>query len=342
MKKLRYILIPFSLVYALITEIRNALYDRGWFVSQKFDLPVINVGNLSMGGTGKTPQIEYLIRLLETRYKVAFVSRGYKRKTKGFVVADTQASVARIGDEAFQIHQKFPKVYVAVGEKRLPAIRKVLVNSKTDVILLDDAFQHRAVSAGMNILITAYNKLFVDDFVLPAGDLRECRKHVKRADIVLVSKCPASIDEKEKAIIKQKIGKYFDKDIFFSTIAYDDFIWNKQSQININNLSQFEILLVTGIANPIPLYAFLSEKNCNFESLKFGDHHNFSSADISLITRRFERLEGKKKILLTTEKDYVRLQNLVDLPLYYLSIQTKVLERELFNKKILDYVRKEK
>jgi len=318
------------------------MYDKGWVVSQKFEEPIINVGNLSMGGTGKTPQIEYLIRLLKNQYKIAFISRGYKRKTNGFVVADQQASVGNIGDEAFQIHQKFPEVYVAVGEKRVPAIRKVLVNFKPDVILLDDAYQHRAVSAGLNIVVSAYDNLFVQDFVLPTGNLRECKKQVKRADIVLVSKCPSHINEKNKAKIKQKIRKYFFKDIFFTMIDYDDSITNKQIEISVSDLSQYKILLITGIANPTPLFTFLSEKNCIFESLKFGDHHNFSKADISLITNRFERLKGKKKILLTTEKDYVRLQNLVDLPLFYLPIQTKILERELFNEKILNYVSKEK
>ncbi len=338
--KFRIILWPFSLIYATITELRNRLYDWQIFTGTKFDLPVINVGNLSVGGTGKTPQIEFLVRLLMPEFKVAVISRGYKRKTKGFQIAGKQSTPEQIGDEPYQIYQKFDgKIIVAVGENREEAIRKVLTNFSPQVILLDDAFQHRRIKAGLNILLTPFYRPFFKDFVLPAGNLRECRKNVKRADIVMVTKSPKPFNTNKEDAIKEKITRYKNLPVFFSTIQYDSKIFNQKEHMLLEELKNYEVLLITGIANPEPLYTFLSEKNINFESLKFGDHHHFSEVDIKRINGHFNQMKSPKKLILTTEKDYVRLQPLLKLPLYYLPIQTEIKNEQKFNHKILDYVR---
>ena len=342
LNKLRYILFPFSIVYALITEFRNLLYDKKILKSVSFDVPIINVGNLSVGGTGKTPQIEYLIRLLQNDYKIAVISRGYKRKSKGIIIADEQATAEQIGDEPYQIHQKFPNVLVAVGSSRVAVVRKVLAKNDIDVILLDDAFQHRHIKAGLNIILTPFQQLFSNDFVLPAGNLRECRRQAKHADIVLVTKSPDDINLKQKEPVIQSLRKYFEKTIFFASIDYQDEILSDKNAISLLKLKDYDVLLITGIANPKPLYSFLSEKNINFVSLKYGDHHSFSATDIQQINKQYQQLQSNDKIVLTTEKDYVRLRHLVNLPLYYLPISTKVFENEMFNNKILDYVRKDK
>jgi tetraacyldisaccharide 4'-kinase len=335
----RILLYPFALLYALITDIRNLMYDKGYLSSQSFDIPTINVGNLSVGGTGKTPQIEYLIRLLKDDYKLAVISRGYKRHSKGFVLADQSATPQSIGDEPYQIHQKFNDITVAVDEKRARAIRKVLDNFSPDVILLDDAFQHRSVKAGLNILLTPFYNPFFNDYVLPAGNLRERRQNAKRADLVIVTKSPELIEVSKKNKITSQINRYTKAPVFFSSIAYSPFVLNEKDQKTLKDLKDYGILLVTGIANPKPLLTYLSEKNLNFESLKFGDHHYFSAADIKGIMQKFDSLKASKKIILTTEKDYVRLKPHIQEDLFYLPIQTKIKDRELFNQKILDYVR---
>ncbi len=336
--KYRYILFPFSILYAIITGLRNGLYDKHILKQEKFDVPVINVGNLSMGGTGKTPMIEYLIRLLKNNYRIAVVSRGYKRKTNGFILADKKSTPEQIGDEPYQIYKKFPQINVAVGENRVEAVRKVLAKINPDVILLDDAFQHRRLKAGLNILLTSYQKPFFRDFILPAGNLRESKKGAERADIVVVTKSPERIEEAEKELIVRAVKKYTATPIFFAGIKYGASVVNEQKQILLSDLSDYAVLLVTGIANPKPLYWFLSEKNINFESLKFGDHHHFSQADVQQINKAFERLKAQHKIILTTEKDFVRLHRHFDDELYYLPIETQVFEKELFNNKILAYV----
>ncbi len=322
-------------------RMRNLLYDKNIIQSVGFDIPIISVGNLSLGGSGKTPQIEYLIELLRDKYNLAVVSRGYKRKTKGFILADESATYESIGDESFQIKRKFPEITVAVSEDRALGIQKIINRKNIDVILLDDAFQHRKIRAGLQIVLTPYNQLFYDDYIMPVGNLRERRKNMKRADIVVVTKCSESITLEEKNQITDEIKLYFKKNIFFSSIKYDDEIYRENKQISIENLKKKSILLITGIANPTHLYAYLSEKNITFESLKFGDHHHFSSGDIKRIKQAYHNLETSDKLILTTEKDYVRLKDKLSLPVYYLPIQTEIIEREMFNQKILDYVGKD-
>jgi len=340
MKKFRYILFPFTLLYAGITSVRNWLYDKQIIKSVEFELPVINVGNLSVGGTGKTPMIEYLIRLLQPRYKIAVVSRGYKRKTKGFIVADDKSTPEQIGDEPYQIFRKFEDIIVAVGEDRVEAVRKVLVNFSPDVILLDDAFQHRRIKAGLNILLTPFDRPFTRDFILPAGDLRESRKNAKRADIVLVTKSPAELSPSVQKKISKDIQSYTEAPVYFSFIRYVDSVISKNASIPVETLKEYGILVVTGIARPEPLLQYLSEKNLNFDVLKFSDHHHFSKADIQKINKSFNAIKAKNKLILTTEKDFVRLQNHFSGNLYYLPINTEINEKNKFNQKILDYVRK--
>jgi len=338
--KLRLILFPFSLLYALVTEIRNLLYDKNILHSTAFEIPVINVGNLSMGGTGKTPMIEYLIRLLQKDYKIAVVSRGYKRKTKGFIVADEESTPEQIGDEPYQIHQKFERVIVAVGEKRADAVRKVSVKFQPDIILLDDAYQHRKLRAGFNILLSNYHRLFTQDYVLPAGNLRECRKNAKRADIVIISKSPANLNPKNQQQIQAQIQKYTAAPVFFSQIEYGGEILSKQQRLPLKKWKEYQVLLITGIAHPEPLLQYLSEKSINFDVLKFGDHHRFTLAEIQQIKKKFTNINHSEKLILTTEKDFVRLQKHFDKELFYLPIQTKITDKEKFNHKILDYVQK--
>ncbi len=339
-QKLRYILFPIGILYAIVTEIRNFLFDKNILKSKSFQIPIINVGNLSIGGTGKTPQIEYLIRLLKDEYKVAVLSRGYKRKTKGFIVADKQSTSDEIGDEPYQIYRKFKNIMVFVGEKRVPAISKIIKQYNPDIILLDDAYQHRAVKPGLNIVLTAFAKPFNKDFILPVGDLRECRHQIKRTDLILISKTPHEIKKEQKEKIKKNIENKYNKKVFFSKIVYDDNVYSSNNKISINNLQDYKVLLITGIAKTQELYSFLSKKSINFESLKFGDHHNFTEVDLKLINRKFEKIKADKKLVLTTEKDYVRWANKNNLPVYYLPIQTEIEEKELFNKKILNYAQK--
>ena len=336
----RLIFLPLSVVYALITEVRNFLYDKGILKSVTFDIPVISVGNLNLGGSGKTPQIEYLIRLLKPDYKIAVVSRGYKRLTKGYITADKHVTAASIGDEPFQIYRKFNDIIVAVSEDRALAIQNLINDFHPDIILLDDAFQHRRIKPGLQILLSPFDRPFYKDRLLPAGNLRELPKNARRADMVVITKMPDNTSIENLQKIQKNIKKYAgNKAVFFSKINYDLFITNEIQKINLQKLSAYNIILVTGIANPKPLYAFLSEKNINFESLKFGDHHHFSQTDINRIIMHFERINNPKKLILTTEKDYVKLKTLLKVPLYYIPIQTEITENKKFNNKITDYVK---
>ncbi len=331
----KYLLLPFSFLYAIVTESRNKLYDWGVLKQEVFEKPVISVGNLNMGGTGKTPQIEYLINLLKNKYKIAVLSRGYKRKSKGFIVAGKESSVEELGDEAYQIARKFPDITVSVSEKRAPAIKKLIDDYQVDVILLDDAFQHRQVKPGFNIVLSPSSRIFTDDFILPSGNLRECKHNIKRADMLVITKMNPQTD---KNILLKKIKKFYPKDIFFSSIEYANFITDEKKEIPWEKIKDSRLLLVTGIANPQPLYAFLSKKNVNFDRLKFGDHHAYTQADVQQIASWYKKQKEDNKFILTTEKDFVKLKDMLDLPLFYLPIKTKIENDEVFNKKILDYV----
>lgn len=333
MNILRKILFPFAILYGFITSFRNFLFDKGILKSHSFDLPIIAVGNLSVGGTGKTPQIEYLIRLLFPTNKIATLSRGYKRKSEGFILADASSNAEILGDEPFQFYQKFPNILVAVDANRKNGIEQLIKISKPDIILLDDAFQHRKVKAGFYILLTAYNDLYADDFILPTGNLRESRSGAERANVVVVTKCPRNLSDKEKNSIERKLQLDSLQKLFFTSIAYDEFIFSEEKQLSVSEIKNSEKLLLAGIAKPEPFFDYL--KNENDIVLTFPDHHHFSEKDISEIK---SKAEGK--IIITTEKDFMRLKgNLPKEQLFYLPIKSEFLQnQEIFDKTILSYV----
>ena len=336
MNLFRKILFPFAILYGFITGIRNFLFDKGILKSYSFEHPVIVVGNLSVGGTGKTPQIEYLIRLLSERYSIATLSRGYKRKSDGFILANANATAATLGDEPFQFFQKFPSIQVAVDADRKNGIEQLLAQEKKpQVILLDDAFQHRKVKAGFYILLTAYDDLFVEDYMLPTGNLRESRSGAQRADIIVVTKCPTTVTEAVQTQIKQSIKAYSNATVFFSTIAFDEQVHSNAKSILVSEIQQSSCVLLAGIAKPDSFFDYL--KNEQSVCFTYPDHHHFTENEILQIQQQ----AGEKKIV-TTEKDYVRLKdsNLKD-QLYYLPIRTSFLvDSDQFDAAIVNYLKR--
>ncbi|MDI1306929.1 MAG: tetraacyldisaccharide 4'-kinase, partial [bacterium] len=317
MNLLRKILFPFAILYGLITSIRNFLFDKGILKSYSFDLPIIAVGNLSVGGTGKTPQIEYLIRLLSDKYKIATLSRGYKRQSEGFILADANSNAAILGDEPFQFYQKFPNIQVAVDANRKNGIEQLLSQSnKPELILLDDAFQHRKVKAGFYILLTSYGDLYSDDFILPTGNLRESRSGAKRANIIIVTKCPFPLSLDEQKEIKNKLKLSLNQELYFTYIDYDDCIYSENRKTKVDEIKSLGKVLVAGIAKPEPFFTYL--KNTNDACLSFPDHHNFTDKDILEIKNL-----AQNSLIITTEKDYVRLKgSLASEQLFYLPIKS--------------------
>lgn len=344
LKSFRILLFPFSLLYGLIVIIRNFLFDQKVFNSATFSMPIISVGNLSVGGTGKSPMVEYLLTLLKDRYKVATVSRGYKRKTKGYALATTSTTALDIGDEPMQFHLKFPEVSVAVGEERIVAIPQLLHDKpETQVIILDDAFQHRSVTAGLNILLTDYSNLFTRDFFLPTGDLRDQRSSYKRAQIIIVTKCPANLTVEDKNKLQREIKPLKSQKLYFTSIEYDApyHIITKESRAISE---RDEVLLVCGIANPRPLKYYLGENAKTYYQQLYSDHHIFTIDDLEEINDRFKSIEDKNKIILTTEKDAVRLMKfqleLQALPLYVIPVKHCFLFNEgmQFDENVLAFI----
>jgi tetraacyldisaccharide 4'-kinase len=323
MKYFRFLLFPFCLLYDLVTRIRNVFFDIGFFKEKWFKLPVIVVGNLSVGGTGKTPQIEYLIRFLKDNFQIGILSRGYKRKTKGFLLLNRTHSAEDVGDEPLQYFKKFRNINVAVHTNRVEGIERLLQEKQPEVILLDDAYQHRKVKASFYILLTKYKDLFVDDFILPTGNLRESSQGAKRANFIVVTKCPENIDVAEQNSIKSKLDK-FNKPVFFTTISYAKTL-KGTALVSMDDLKEFKVLLITGIANPNPLLDYLTQKGIDYLHLKFPDHHDFSLLEVNEIQQKFEDLNGIKKLILTTEKDYVRLEKKLEV-LYFLEIETSFID----------------
>ena len=344
MNSLRKILFPFSIVYGFATRIRNWAFDTGLLKSEKFGIPVIAVGNLNVGGTGKSPLIETMIRLLQEHCKTAVLSRGYGRKTKGFLLADEQSNAAQLGDEPFQFYRKFKRVTVAVDEKRARGIKQLLtLRPDLEVVLLDDAFQHRYVNAGLTILLTSWNDLYTDDLLLPAGNLREARRGAKRADMIIVTKCPPKLTPVQKEETIKKLQPESCQEVFFSTISYHNAVIGRDAEIALSDLSKYKVLLVSGIADPKPLEGFLRSAHIDFEHIEFGDHQTLHQSDFNSISKKFDRIAHKLKIILTTEKDYVRNFMEVNLPVFYLPISAEFLEEaDKFNHLIKDYVRKNK
>ncbi len=337
------------MVYASATAARNKLFDWKILKSKSFDLPVISVGNLSVGGTGKTPHVEYLINLLKDEFRIATLSRGYKRKTRGFILASESSSASEIGDEPFQIYRKFPEVLVSVDENRVHGISELLsLANKPDVILLDDAFQHRYVKPGLSILLTDYHNLYTDDYPIPSGKLRECRTGAKRADIIIVTKSSKVLSPIVRKEIENKIQPKEHQNLFFSYIEHNRFISLGGEELKAKKIFFNSILLVAGIANTYPLEIYLKNFCDELEVIKFPDHHNYSRKDVSKIIEAFEKIVRKNKVIVTTEKDAMRLiqpdiiNHLISLPVFYIPIRTELhkQDKKEFNNYILDYVRK--
>ncbi|MBC7946610.1 MAG: tetraacyldisaccharide 4'-kinase [Chitinophagaceae bacterium] len=345
LKSIRLLFFPIAVVYWLVILIRNWLYDVKIIRSTSFGLPLICVGNLSVGGTGKSPMVEYLIRLLHDKFRIATLSRGYKRKTKGYTLANDVTTALEIGDEPMQFHLKFPDVPVAVGEKRLEAIPQMLHDKPdTEAILLDDAFQHRSVKAGLNILLTECSNLFTRDLYLPAGDLRDLKSSYKRAQVIVVTKCPPdmSVEDKQKVIEEIRPTKH--QVIFFTSIEYGE-MYHINTRHNYRLDEKTEVLLVTGIANPTPLQNRLDERSKAYNIMQYPDHHIFTIDDLREIRKKFRQIESPEKLILTTEKDAVRLvkfnSELADLPLYVLPVRHHFLfgEADQFNELVVNFIK---
>ncbi len=331
MNILRKILFPFSWLYGGITALRNLFYDKGWWESKNYTTPIICVGNLSTGGTGKSPMIEFLIQFLIKDYQVSVLSRGYKRKTTGFRVVIKSSTAEDVGDEPLQFKHNFPEVTVAVCADRQEGIENLKV--KADIILLDDAFQHRKVKASTNVLLTTFSDLYINDHILPTGNLRESKRGAKRADIIIVTKCPEGVAYAKLQEIQFKLNLKPYQKIYFSKIGYDENIIGVTETLSLNYLENKSFTLVTGIANPKPLVDYLKKKGLNFEHLKYPDHHHFSTSDLKQLK--------EKDIILTTEKDYMRLQSKLEkFAIYYLPIKTIILknQEEYFKEYIINEV----
>ncbi len=343
----RLLLYPFALIYGALVWLRNRMYDAKIFSSIEFSVPVITVGNLSTGGTGKTPHVEYLVRLMEYRYQAATMSRGYKRHSQGFIIAGEDSNALRIGDEPMQYHLKFPELVVSVAEERITGIPALLQRRPDiDVIILDDAYQHRTVRAGLSVLITDYSRPFYKDHILPFGSLRESRNAYKRANVIIVSKCPANLSLQQAKEIESKISPLSAQRVFFTGIRYDtpvDFITEEPVSLSNKN-----IVLVCGIARPEPMVDYLKTISAEVHTLTYKDHHYFVSADLEEIKETYNNWKETNKIIITTEKDAARLQLHFDkirewgIPVAILPITVSV----LFNKGIelntlvMDYVEK--
>lgn len=343
-KYLRLLLLPFSIIYGGVVFCRNKLFDWGILKSYGFDLPVICVGNLVVGGSGKSPVTEYLVNLLGD-YKIAILSRGYGRETKGFILANEKATAKSIGDEPLQFYNKFAQVTVAVCEDRREGIKRL--QDTHDLIILDDAFQHRSVKAGLNILLFEFQKFYFPQFLLPAGNLREPFYGYKRADILMVTKSPEQINPEQRQKCTSAFGSKHKDNLFFSSIQYHSLqgLFSKET-LSVTEISGKTIFLLTGIANPQPLLNYLGDFSAAIVHHDYADHHQFIPTDLSKLVELFKRHPAKEKIIITTEKDAQRLfdvtikELLLNLPVFYLPIRIAVEagRKFKFDQKIINYV----
>ena len=356
-KERNILLYPFSLIYGAITGSRNFLYDTGILRQTEFRIPVICIGNITVGGTGKTPHTEYITHLLKDKFRVAVLSRGYMRKSTGFRIASPSDNVKDIGDEPLQICRKFQDVTIAVDRDRVNGINSILKERpETEVILLDDGFQHRSVLPGFVILLTDFNRLMINDFMLPYGNLRENVRNMNRADIILITKSPENLSPIQRRIIVKDINKAPYQNLYFTSFEYKDpipvFIQHNEKKIDLYSIkkSPCGAVLLTGIANPVPLLDHLSGYFSEIVHLPFPDHHKFTERDIAKVTEAFHNLSAKEKYLITTEKDAVRLREFTNIAenlrysAYYIPVGIKFLndDKEEFDNLIVDYVRKNK
>jgi len=351
------ILYPFSLLYGAITGFRNLLYDLGILHSKKFSIPVICVGNITVGGTGKTPHTEYLVRLLEREFRVAVLSRGYKRKSTGFIIADKTSSVSDIGDEPLQVFRKFPGIIVAVDADRRNGIKRIMEKfPETNVIILDDGFQHRSVKPGLSILLTDYSRLLTRDNLMPCGRLRESSLNRKRADIIIVTKTDPAITDNELEEIKRELQTSVDQSVLFTKIIYSDPVpvFKEENAghdpFKPDDPGEKGAILITGIASPAGIKNYLKQYFSQIVHLDFPDHHNFKGRDLDKINAAWQKLPTHQKILITTEKDAVRLREFTNIApgiksaFYYLPVEVCFLKehKNEFDSLIFDYVGRNK
>jgi tetraacyldisaccharide 4'-kinase len=343
----RILLAPFSLLYGIGVGLRNFFYSNNLLRGVEFDIPVISVGNLSIGGAGKTPHIEYLIRLLKDYIFVATLSRGYKRKTKGYLVVQPNFTAESVGDEPLQFKRKFPDVFVSISESRAYAIPSIMMDyPRAQTILLDDAFQHRSVKPGLNILLTEFDRPFTRDFLMPSGRLREWRSAYHRADIIIVSKCPPQITEQEKIDFIDEIRPFPAQRIFFSYYRYQNPYFIFQRNYILSLKENVDVLLICAIANTDYLLKYLYEKVAYVKALEYEDHHFFNEFDLSNLKNEFDKIESERKIILTTEKDAMRLElhrNFIiqnKLPIYVLPVEVAFHfnEGQVFDNAVEDFL----
>ncbi len=346
-------MMPLSWLYGGITAARNWLFETGVLKSKAYPVPVIGVGNITVGGTGKTPHVEYLIRLLSQHYRVAVLSRGYRRKTSGYLLANAETHMQDIGDEPWQVKQKFPDVYVAVDSNRRRGIERLLNDPETrdvQVILLDDAFQHRYVQPGQNILLIDYHRMITDDTLLPAGRLRESAKGKRRANLVITTKCPMGMTPMDFRVVQQALDLRPFQQLFFSTFRYGDLqgLFNGRTRPLRQLEPEEHVMLLTGIASPEQMMMDLRRFTRHIVPVSFPDHHFFSAADAQRIEDELRKI-SPPRLIITTEKDATRLRQcptlseMVKQCLYALPIEVEILrnEQQKFNDKIIEYVRED-
>lgn len=327
MQWVRILLLPLGFLYGILLWIRNIAYDIGVLPTIPSAVPTICIGNLNLGGTGKTPMIEYFIAMLSPYYKIAILSRGYKRNTKGFVLADRRATANSIGDEPYQIYKKFPKVNIGVDANRVNGVIRLKKSVNPDLILLDDAYQHRRIKANIYVLLTTFDKIFIKDYYIPSGTLRDHKKERKRADIIIITKCPKNLLPKDKEYLKKKLRLRSNQHLFFSDIHFFESVKNNHTSLLLEEFLKHPFHLVTGIANPKPLVDYLKAKEACFTHQAFPDHHNFTQKEIDILQ--------KKKYVLTTEKDFVRLPKTLK-NVYYIEITHKFSSPMKLEKTVLD------
>ena len=340
MKWYNWILLPISLVYWIITSIRNIFFEIGIFKENKFNIPIIGIGNITVGGTGKTPHSQYISELLQKKFKIAILSKGYGRKTKEFKYVKINSNCNEVGDEPLQMKKNLPKEIVAVDHKRVNGVNKIMKEHPgVNCIILDDAFQHRSVKIGFNILLSDYNNPIYNDHMMPVGLLRESKKGIKRADCVIISKCPENLTLEESNRIKKKLK--FTKEVFFSKVIYDKIVSLNENK-TIKKSSIKKLLLVTGIANSSPIIEYLEKSNIQIKHIKYKDHFHYQKKDINKIIDIYKR-EISEIIILTTEKDAQKMkvfEELSKFPVYYLKVSIDFIRnKDKFEEKILKYVK---
>ena len=320
MSVIRFLVFPLSIIFKFITDLRNKLYDCNFLKSEKINVPIISVGNLSIGGTGKTPMVDFIINNLKRDYNISVLSRGYNRKSKGFVEIKNSDNPFVVGDEAFLIKSNHLDVPVFVCEDRLEGAKKIISENNTNLILLDDAFQHRKISRNLDIVLTDYNNLFYNDYILPFGNLRESRKNINRADIIIVTKCPLDFNKADIDKIKNQINPKKIQSLFFSQIKYSEILFGFK-EVSFKSITNSKLTLVTGIANSQPLKEYLKKNNVIFNHFEYPDHYNYSRKDVNKILAT-----TKNNLILTTKKDYYKLSQFKIDNLFYIDIEVKFLD----------------